>query len=184
MLNVTVENTFQALVDAILPRTPLLAQEYGRIQYYGALDQQIDQFLIYELNQYPIPMAAPTAEILNMAAALWRRNMGYYGPVSFAMLSPIERFSALGMLLQQVGNPAMLELISQENPELSISAISMLDTYTLMGYYSEWYGYGTTRLKPPDERTLEFTPLSWEQVGYPGPSLGYRALRGTILGAE
>lgn len=181
MLSISVQNTFQALVDAIIPRTPMLAQEYGRIQYYGALDQQIDQFLIYELEHYKIPMALPTAEILDAAAGLWRSRQGYYGPISFAMLSPVERLSVLGMLRQETEDTEVLSIVSQVDPWLWRTAISMLDTYTLMGYYSEWFGYGTTRLNPPQERVLEFKPISWLQVGYPGPSLGYRVLRDSSL---
>ncbi len=181
MLNDFMQNTYQALVDAIIPRTPALAQEYGRIQYYGALDQLVDQFLIYELDHYPVPMAIPTAEILNAAAVLWRRDQGYFGPISFAMLSPIERLSVLGMLRQETQTPEMISIVSGVDPGLWRTVISMLDSYTLMGYYSEWFGYGTTRLYPPEERVLEFKPLSWLQVGYPGPSLGYRALRDITL---
>jgi hypothetical protein len=85
------------------------------------------------------------------------------------------------MLRQESEDPEILEIISQVDPGLWRSAISMLDTYTLMGYYSEWSGYGTTKLNPPELRVLEFKPLSWLQIGYPGPSLGYRALRNTTL---
>lgn len=181
MLDITVENTFKALVDAIIPRTPVLAQEYGRIQYYGALDQQIDQFLIYELEHLPVPMAVPTAEILDAAAVLWRTRQGYNESVSFAALSPIERLSVLGILRQEAETPEIQSILSQVDPGLWRTAITMLDTYTLMGYYSEWFGYGKTRLSPPEERILEFRPLSWLQVGYPGPSLGYRVLRSVTL---
>ncbi len=181
MLGISVQNTFQALVDAIIPRTPMLAQEYGRIQYYGALDQQVEQFLIYELDRYPEPMAIATADILNAAATLWRRDQGYYGSVSFAMLSPIERLSVLGLLREEAQDPTILAILSEVDPGLWMTAISMLDTYTLMGYYSEWFGYGTTRLRPPQERIMEFRPMSWLQIGYPGPSQGYRALRAVTL---
>ncbi|MDF2905614.1 MAG: hypothetical protein K0R34_935 [Herbinix sp.] len=181
MLSISVLNTYQALVDAIIPRTPILAQEFGRIQYYGALDLKVDQFLIYELEHYPVPLALPVARVLDAAAIQWRRNQGYYGPVSFAMLSPIERLSVLGMLRQEELTLEDISIESQVDPGLLWTAISMLDTYTLMGYYSEWSGYGTTRLYPPEERVLEFKPLSWLQIGYPGPSLGYRVLRGITL---
>ncbi len=181
MDSISVENTYQALVDAIIPRTPGLAQEYGQIQYYGALDLQVDQFLIYVLEHLSVPMVLPIAEILNAAAVLWSRDQGYYGPVSFAALSPIERLSVLNMLTQLPQAPEIMTMISEVDPGLWMTVISMLDTYTLMGYYSEWSGYGTTRLNPPEERVLEFKPLSWLQIGYPGPSLGYRVLREITL---
>ncbi len=181
MFDISMQNTFQALVDAIIPRTPGLAQEYGRIQYYGALDLEVDQFLIYELDHYFVPLAMETAEILDATATQWRRKQGYNGPVSFAVLPPIERLSVLEMLAQETQSPETMSYLSQLDPGLWRTVFSMLDTYTLMGYYSEWSGYGTTKLNPPEERVLEFMPLSWQQIGYPGPSLGYRVLRGTTL---
>lgn len=48
-----------------------------------------------------------------------------------------------------------------------------LSKLTMRGYYSEWYGYGSTRLNNLNQRILESYPLSWEQAGYPGPSLSY-----------
>jgi len=126
------QETFKALVDAIIPRTPELAEEYGKIQYYGALDFQTDEYLILSLNNYYSPLAKPTAEMLDMAA---------------------------------------------EQLVFALSITGDLNRLTMMGYYSEWYGYGSTRLKTPNQRKLEYFPLSWGQVEYPGPSLGYRALR-------
>lgn len=110
--------TFQAYVDAVIPRSPRLAEEYGKIQYFGALDLHTDEYLILTLNHNSISWA--------------------------------ESESALNRI-------------------------------TMMGYYSEWSGYGSTRLEKPDQRRLEFFPISWKQVGYPGPSLGYRAFRKPLL---
>jgi hypothetical protein len=106
------QETLKAFVDAIIPRSPGLAEEYGKIQYFGALDLHTYEYLIMTLSSYSIPLTNPLA-------------------VRFVM----------------------------------------------MGYYSEWSGYGSTRLEEPAQRRLEYNPLSWKQVGYPGPSLGYRALR-------
>jgi hypothetical protein len=74
-------------------------------------------------------------------------------------------------------NPAELPVPYQNNPILVISIITVLIRFAMMGYYSEWAGYGSTRLYSPNERELENHPISWKQTGYPGPSLGYRALR-------
>ena len=52
--------------------------------------------------------------------------------------------------------------------------VDVLIKLTMMGYYSEWYGYGLTRLDEANQRVLEFQPISWEQVGYPGPATGNR----------
>jgi len=179
--------TFQALVDAIVPRTPRLAEEYGRIQYYGALDLYTDEYLIMSLNHYYIPLAKPTAQMLDVAAeqlVLIRGNERlldfsmYPGGGTFAALAPSDRFRALTLLEQLQVNLTNLPIPFQDNPELVLSITFALNRFTLMGYYSEWSGYGSTRLDTPNQRILEYFPLNWQQVGYPGPSLGYRALRG------
>ena len=128
------DNAYQVIVDMIIPRSPLLAYEFGIIQYYGALDAHIDEFIILRQESLGLTPAIPIAELLDIAS-------------------------------QQ----ALL-------PDSSFDIISVIPT-TMMGYYSEWYGYGSTRLNEPNQRVLEFYPFSWKQVGYPGPSLGYHALR-------
>lgn len=40
-------DTIMAFVDVVIPRTPLLAQMYGEIMYYGALDLYTDEYLIF-----------------------------------------------------------------------------------------------------------------------------------------
>lgn len=172
-----IQNTFQAYADAVIPRTPRLAEEYGRIQYYGAVDLQVYQFIIYELERYPIPMAQPTAELLNAAATQLIRNQGLAGEENFAALPPTERLVAINLLEQRMVEPETLPLIFQTDPELIPVITVALYNFTMMGYYSEWSGYGSTRLNPPQERVLEFKPVSWMQIDYPGPSLGYRVLR-------
>ena len=180
------QETFQALVDAIIPRTPGLAEEYGRIQFFGALDLHIDEYITLSLNNYYIPMAKATAEMLDVAAEQLVIMDGnkrlvnfsrFMGGSSFASMDPSDRLRAL-MLLEQLNSYlADLPIPFQENPELILYITSALNRFTMMGYYSEWSGYGSTRLETPNERKLEYYPISWKQVGYPGPSLGYRALR-------
>ena len=131
----TYKKPLKLFVDAIIPRSPGLAEEYGKIQYFGALDLHTNEYMILSLNSYYIPLAKPVAEMLDIA---------------------FEQF--------------------QDNPGFILSN-STLNRFTMMGYYSEWSGYGSTRLDAPGQRRLEYYPLSWDQVGYPGPSLGYRALR-------
>ncbi|QHQ63171.1 hypothetical protein Ana3638_22325 [Anaerocolumna sedimenticola] len=179
-------DTFKALVDAIIPRTPGLAEEYGKIQYYGALNLHIDEYMVYTLNFYSIPLAEPTALMLDLAADQLVFNGGNTRlldfarfPVggTFAALAPIDRFRALTLLEQLKVYILDLPKPFKGNSGLALTITGDLSRYTMMGYYSEWSGYGSTRLESPDNRKLEFYPLSWEQVGYPGPSLGYRALR-------
>jgi hypothetical protein len=116
------------LVDAIIPRTPELAQLYGSVMYYGALDLLTDEYITMNLKYLMVPISELKAD----------KQMGS------------EFFTTEGLAIT-----------------------SSLNRYTMMGFYSEWFGYGTTRLNPPNERKLEFDPISWEQIGYPGPSFSY-----------
>lgn len=178
--------TFKALVDAIIPRTPGLAEEYGKIQYFGALNLHTDEYLILTLNNYYIPLAEPTETMLDVAADQLvfigdnKRLLDFSrfpGGGTFAALAPGDRFRALTLLGQLKVYLADLQMPFRDNPGLVLSITIVLNRFTMMGYYSEWSGYGSTRLNTPNNRVLEYFPLSWKQVGYPGPSLGYRALR-------
>lgn len=170
--------TFKALVDTIIPRTPGLAVEYGKIQYFGATDSYTDEYLKYSLDYYSIPLAKPAAEMLNMAALqLTDNNALYYVNEPFAKLSPINRLRTLELLNQNKFNLEDFPVPYRNDPRAVISTVNNINRLTLMGYYSEWSGYGSTRLDSPSERELEYIPISWKQTGYPGPSLGYRALR-------
>jgi hypothetical protein len=138
------------------------------------------------LNNYSIPLAEPAAAMLDAAANQLlsyegNNNMekypGYPGWASFNALSPNARFRALTLLDQENINPVYQPAFLQSIPGILFSLTSDLNRLTMMGYYSEWSGYGTTRLEEPNQRRLEFYPLSWKQIGYPGPSLGYPVLR-------
>ncbi|SHJ45631.1 hypothetical protein SAMN02745136_00068 [Anaerocolumna jejuensis DSM 15929] len=173
--------TFRALVDTIIPRTPRLAQEYGLIQYYGALDADIDQFLILSLQNLQYPLAVYTMELLDLAAKL-TYSEGYEGisqsdEITFSNIPPEKRLQALELLLVAPIFPANYPRVFMDNPDWVLNIYGALNKSTMFGYYSEWYGYGNTRLLPPEQRQLEFYPFSWEQINYPGPSLGYHALR-------
>ncbi len=61
-------NTFKAFADAVIPRSPELTQQYGRVQYYGALDLYTGEFIILSLDSLVVPLALPVAETLNIAA--------------------------------------------------------------------------------------------------------------------
>lgn len=175
-----------AYVDGVIPRTPGLAEEYGRIQYFGALDSYTDEYVIYTLNYNDIPLANEVAQLLDLAGQRLLMAETYSNQVNFplypaegtfASLSDVNRFRALSYLEQNSEYVSGLPEILAENPGLVRTINSTLSRYTMLGYYSEWPGYGNTRLNPPLERILEFYPLSWQQIEYPGPSLGYRALR-------
>ena len=179
------DEIFRAFVDAVIPRTPGLAQEYGIVQYYGALNLNTDEYLILTLNNYYTPIAYPTAEMLESAAEQFAYTEGTERDKAlefidfnvFASLAPMNRLLVINLLEQSMLDISNLPVPFQNNQGYILYITSALNQFTMMGYYSEWSGYGSTRLETPNMRKLEYFPLSWEQVGYPGPSLGYRALR-------
>ncbi len=168
-----IENFFYFFVNALIPRTPKLAEKYGAVQYYGAVDQYTDQFLVMLLNHYYIPMAEMTARVMQRYGnATGNRNDHFLSD-----LSEGELIDALQYLERNMDELVQAKTPFQNDRWLIPEILYNLNRYTMFGYYSEWFGYGTTRAEPPGRRILEFYPLSWEQTGYPGPSLGYRALR-------
>lgn len=177
------EEAYKAFVDSIVPRSPDLAELYGMIQYYGALDFNTDEYLIMSMGSLYVPVAVLGAEVLNTAARqyLYERDgeanvepllNGSY----FARLTMNERLAVMAVLL---GPDRINYFPVQENFALEdiLPIFPIMNRLTFMGYYSEWWGYGSTRILPPSQRVLEYFPGSWEQIGYPGPSLGYRAAR-------
>lgn len=184
------QQTFKALVDAIIPRTPILAEEFGKKQLYGAFGSGIDEYIILSLNNYYyIPMARPVAELLDIAARKLVAINGNNKPLNFsifsgggmfAALESNDRILALNLLNQPDDNSFDLPLPFKENPGFMHNIASILNRFTLMGYYSEWSGYGCTRLESPSERKLEYFPPGWQQAYYSGPSLGYRAIKANV----
>ena len=120
-----IQNIYQAFVNVVIPRTPRLADTYGEIQYYGAVDALIYEYLMLNLyDQDGMAQVMAIASLLDMdMGADWYE-------------------------------------------------IDALIRATMMGYYSEWFGYGSSRLNEPDQREMEYQPFSWQQVGYPGPNRG------------
>lgn len=161
--------TFKAFVEAIIPRTPELAIEYGEIQYYGALDLHTDEYLILSINEFNSSLVNSTAQMLDAAAKELYINS--IREVTFSSLSLSDRLMAISLLRQNQIFSSKLPIPFKNN---IFNVIDNLIKLTIMGYYSEWFGYGTTRLNEPNQRRLEFYPVSWKQVGYPGPTPGYR----------
>lgn len=175
------EETITAFVDTVIPRTPNLALKYGNVMYYGAVDLQINEYMIMMLNYFYIPMADITAKLLDFFAYQLYNNdntqniiyiYNFNRPGVFLSLSPDERLRSLQLLDYLSIYFSVLLLQYQGYPGI-MNIISSLDRYTVRGYYSEWFGYGSTKLEKPRNRVLQFHPISWEQVGYPGPSFTY-----------
>ncbi|MEB3101381.1 hypothetical protein [Ferviditalea candida] len=190
--------TFRALVEAIVPRTPELSV-YGAEQTAGAAEFNVHEYLIWEmdhtlsllfgLNPTVIPLAPATARMLDNAALQFAAAGGTKPPylysasgeTPFAALSPGDRIRVLSMLERLEVDLGALPDPYRNNGGYVKFIIDYLNRSTMFGFYSEWSGYGSTRLAPPDWRRLEHFPLGWLQVGYPGVSRGYRDLRGFVL---
>ncbi|MFD2192625.1 hypothetical protein D8M05_05225 [Oceanobacillus bengalensis] len=162
----------------------------------------VHEYLIYGLDHYiaiqeqlhhiTLPLAYPTAIMLDEAAtqlvntgrAQASPQIQFPGGGMFSRLSREDRIQTLSALENLAFDLYLLPSPFQNNGGLIKHVIDALNRFAMFGYYSEWPAYGTTRLYPPDDRRLEFFPWGWQQVGYPGVSLGYRDFRGMLIEYE
>lgn len=190
--------TFRALVEAIVPNTPELAP-FGAEQTIGASELGVHYYMIWELDHTlalffgihltNFPLSVPTAGMLNAgAASLVASGLAQQAPnyslweeSPYSAIGPADRIRVLAMLEELRVDLGSLPPPYQNDGGLVIFIVDYLNRGTMFGNYSEWSAYGTTRLNTPTERRLEHFPIGWQQVGYPGVSLGYRALRGFLL---
>jgi hypothetical protein len=189
--------TFRALVEAIVPSTPA-PTENGEIQKVGAVELYIHEFMIWELDHFlslhfglsltVFPLSSPTAKLLQAGAIQLIVSGQVQAPLnfavpgnSFASLSSFDRIRTMATLEQLDVDLGSLPPPYQNDGGFVKFIVDYLNRATMFGYYSEWSAYVTSRLETPTERRLEYFPISWIQVGYPGVSQGYRALRGYLL---
>ncbi|WP_373232702.1 hypothetical protein [Cohnella sp.] len=190
--------TFMALVDTIVPNTPEMAV-FGSEQTIGAVELGVHEYMIWELDHtltlvlgyYPevVPLAAPTAGMLNAGAiqlvasgqAQYSPQVAVSGGVPFAALSPMDRIRTMAILENLQVDLGTLPPPYRDDGGLVKFIVDYLNRGTMFGNYSEWPAYGTTRLNTPTQRRLQYFPIGWRQVGYPGVSIGYRALLGFKL---
>lgn len=59
--------------------------------------------------------------------------------------------------------------------------VGALNRIPAFGFYSEGWGYASTRLASTEERAQTNQPVGWEQVGYPGPIEAGRAFSGYLI---
>jgi len=183
-----VKSTFKALVDTMIPPP------------WGAVDLQMDDYLIMILDHYisvqeglhtkTIHLSTPTAIILDVAATelMYLHSMKhspyditYPKKGAFKGLTHNNRIKAIQLL-----ETLQVDLNALPSPfRNNGSLVKFIVTYAFQmvkfGYYSEWIAYGSTRFDPPEERKFETKPFTWDFVGYPGVSYGYRALRGFLV---
>lgn len=197
------EATFQAVADAMIPETTDLAEELGDEHEPGALAVEVEQFLIYAFNSY-FPTTPATSDqnargaeavaaVLDEGATeLLARGENEEPPDPtrfpaggpFASLAPMDRFRAIDVVERRdvtldspTGDGDALDLLTDYPGALDFAMIG-LNSFTLVGFYTEWAGYGETKTAEPTEREFTGEVPSWEQTDYPGPARGYAELRG------
>ncbi|HZG83694.1 hypothetical protein [Paenibacillus sp.] len=178
--------TFQALADALIPPMWRTNHAFCARIVPGALHLDIDRYLMMQLDHSQfvppgaegavLPLSISTARLLDMGA----EGLPPEGRL-FSALPRIDRLLALQRLDRLHIPLSAAPPPFTDNPALIRTIVNSLHQLTLFGYYSEWFGYGTTRLNAPQDRKLEWFPPGWSWSEYPGPSLGYRALRGFVL---
>lgn len=191
---------FEALADSIVPQGHDRIEGQAAIDTIGTLDLHPDQYQVYILNHYlslklilihvHFGLANVTAKMLNEAARQLisaGRNENPVNPAIaaekgiFAALHATDRCRAITLLEQLQADLANLPVPFRNNPGSVRAMISVITMLATNGYYSEWPGYGSTRLQSPEKRKIEQFPAGWKQVGYPGPSKGHHAFRGYLV---
>jgi hypothetical protein len=177
--------TYQALVTAFVPTEEgSLIEDMGN-HLIWVLDHRFSIQL--GLSLLTIPLSYATAQLLDTGASQLGKNKVadqqklYSNHGSFASLSRDDRLRALALLEKLGIDLRRLPAPYRHNTGLIQYMIDSLNRFVILGFYTEWSGYGSTKFDIPDERRLEQFPGSWKEVGYPGPASGYRDFRGYLL---
>jgi len=192
-------STFQSLVQAIIPPITFKIKSLGFVQQPGAMECKVYEYVIWILNHSIsqqvkvklniVSMAMSTAELLDLGAVQLIQNGQNTCPLNlnrfpngglFSKLSPIDRLKALTLIENLELNLKYVSPPYQNNPDHIRQIVVVLNQLTMFGFYSEWTGYGTTGLSPPEFRRLEYFPHRWISAKYPGPSYAYRDFRGFL----
>lgn len=180
--------TFMAFVDVMIPST------------LGALDLRIDDYIIWALDHYvsiqgewalkTAHISSQTARVLDISAYHLIVSGKMKGPLDFstypdggpfAALFPDDRLEAIRLLENLQVDLEVLPGPYRNNAGLIQNVVTALHQMVMFGYYSEWFSLGSTRLAYPEDHRYERQPLVWKSLDYPGPSLGYKALRGFLF---
>lgn len=181
-----VRGTLAALVDAVVPETPELA-ELGEEHVAGGLEAGADELLHERVNQLQeadggiwgalgyetVPLGPLVAALLDFAAlelvVRREREDGFVSPKDafaagpFSRLAPRDRLRAVRLLESE----GVLPRLAEGNEQLGIVQYLAGATVVLVQfcYYTELTG---------DREGSQ----GWTQAGYPGPSDGYAVSMG------
>jgi len=194
------EATFKALLDATIPRTTEFVEKKDEVHSFGAVDLDTYKYPIWGLDHstfisifkmnFKIHLSKPTAEMLDIAAKELidkrenKESINYSilnKEGEFAALSPNDRFRAIMLLEELKVNLKNLPIPFWNNWQFANPIIKTMIMFNTIGYYSGWSELNQTSMQTYEKRKEEDIPTSWKQVGYPGPSNGYHALRGYLF---
>lgn len=179
--------TWRAVVDAVVPETPELADELGEEHAAGGLDvgleigviEFVDGFLSPELAVRRVrqtgetaPLSEALAAVLDAAASELLARGGnseaprprFDGGGPFASLARRDRFRAMADAERRGGKNGGF-------------VVAIVAAFPAVLYYSEWSGYDDFS-KLPSERSFSGDVQSWAQTSYEGPVDGAAVLRG------
>lgn len=199
-------NSLDALVDALLPETPELAEQRGPEHEPGASRTELADQLQAAFNhlqatgvlgdspedsEEELPEPARTTPVIallldfgSLEFLLRGRNEeppGFRVGGPFQWLQPEDRLRVIDFLNGDSMVRRTVNLLEDRIPYVGLVDF-MLDglvTMPLLHYYSEWPGYedDQNRLKP-DPETFREPVQSWLQTKFPGRAEGYAVLMG------
>lgn len=191
------KSTFKAYIEAIMPMTTETLEKQESNMTCGAVNSHIDEYEIWSLNHllslniiitnFSIHLANATAKMLEIAAEQLIYQQENKDVINsemsrsegkFACLSPNDRFKAITLLEQNKVDITKLPVPFHNNHGFVLVVLGEMAMLSTLSYYNEWSGFASSRMETPEKRKLEFFPVSWKQVGYPGPSNGYHDFRG------
>ncbi|GAA0453468.1 hypothetical protein [Alkalibacillus silvisoli] len=178
--------TFKALVDTMIPSP--WTDQFKMDEYLMMI---LDHFISTQEEWVPetLHLSTPTAEILDIAATKLTFLKSTKNPTfdtvsqegAFTTLSHNDRIKAVSLLENLQIDLNALPSPFFNNGELNQFVVTYAFQMVKFGFYSEWISYGSTRFASPEDRVRETIPYTWDLVGYPGVSYGYRALRGFLI---
>lgn len=188
--------TFKALVDANVGMLSTINGKQENGQSNVEQDSKIYEYQIWTLDHsfsinilkmnFKIRLSNQTAKVLDIAAKhLIYSNENkedidsslFHKKLVFASLAPSDRLRAVTLLEQQKINLKKLPLPFWNNSSLVSNVIYSIGMASTIGYYSGWTGSCFTDMEDKPQKI----PLSWKEIGYPGRSRGYHALRGYLI---
>lgn len=194
------EVTFKALLDATIPRTTESVEKKDEIQSLGAVDLNTYKYQIWALDHcfyisifkinFRIQLSESTAKMLDIAARKLmdkgenEESINYsilQKEGEFSALTTSDRFRAIMLLKEFKVSLSSLPIPFWNNWRYVNSILDAMIMYNTIGYYSGWLEEHLTSMESYEKQKTESLPLSWRQVGYPGPSNGYHALRGYMF---